>query len=245
MRLSSLGRAARSKAGLKVRQPISVMNVKVREAGEFDLFRSAVGPVMDELNVKELEGNVTFSEDTASQWFDYHIKPKLELLGPKYGSGVEAITRGLEALVADDSWEAERALSKGHTIQVAGHELLPEEVEVIESDKPGWASASDGGYVVRLYTKVSPELELEGTARELVHRIQNMRRSAGFEISDRVVTYYRGGPELERVIDAHRDYIAQETLSLELSTADPPSDAHTETHNLDGIETTLAVRRSG
>ncbi len=85
---------------------------------------------------------------------------------------------------------------------------------------------------------------MEGTARELVHRIQNMRREAGFEISDHIVTYYRASAELDRIVEAHGDYICQETLSLELTTANPPDDARSETHKLDGFETTLAVRWS-
>ena len=240
MRLASLGRAARSKAGIKVRQPILKMDVTVREAGECDLFLDVLSYVMDELNVKELAAQVTFSEDTASQWFDYQIKPRLDLLGPKYGSKLEAIA---SALTAMESWEVARVVQKGDSIQVAGRELLPDEIEVVQIDKPGWVSASEGGYVVRLFTEISPELALEGLARELVHRIQNMRRSAGFDISDYIVTYYQGDAKLEEVMAAHGDYIRQETLSRQVVNGPPAQDAYTETHRVDGFEAVLGVKK--
>ncbi len=242
MRVSSLGRAARSKAGIRVRQPISEMDVKVRKAGELALFPHALFYVLDELNVKkEAKGGGTYSEDTVFQWFDYQIRPNLTLLGPKYGPEVGAITK---ALVALDPVQVAQAVKNGRGIQAAGHELLPEEIEVLQSDKPGWISASESGYIVRLRTELSPELADEGMARELVHLIQTMRRSAGFDISDRIVTWYTGDEQVGRVIEGHGEYVRQETLSLELRQGDFEGDAYVEEHTIDGTAVRLGVRRA-
>ena len=236
MRLSSLGRAARSKAGLKVRQPLQRALVKVRASEEAEPLAQVAAQVRDELNVKEV---TPMSDET--DVVELAVKANMQLLGPKYGMELHNI---IEALASADPHEVSAAAKAGRTVDVGGYTLEPEEVLVSSNDRAGFSVASEGGYTVAVPTTISPELAMEGTARELVHRIQNMRRAAGFEISDHIVTYYRASAELDRVVEAHGDYICQETLSVELSKASPPGDAHSETHKLDGIETTLAVRRS-
>jgi isoleucyl-tRNA synthetase len=115
-----------------------------------------------------------------------------------------------------------------------------------ESDLEGLAAAPDeAGYTVALDTKLTPELEDEGLAREVVHRIQNLRKAAGFEIADRIVTYFSGWDRLSRVLSEHGDYVRQETLSEELRPAEPPADAFTEEQKLDGQAVRLAVQRLG
>ena len=112
------------------------------------------------------------------------------------------------------------------------------------SDKEGYSVASEGGYTVAVTTEVNAELASEGGARELVHRIQNMRRSAGFDIADRIETFYLGDSGIEAVIEAHGGYIRQETLSDAVVSGEPPSGAYTESHNLDGAEVTIGVRKT-
>jgi isoleucyl-tRNA synthetase len=173
MRVVSLGRAARSKAGIKVRQPLARVVVKARSASEGKALRHLEPQVLEELNVKSLE----LAEGDGA----------LDGLG-----------------VAED----------------------------------------DTGYAVGLDTEVTPELAQEGTARELVHRIQSLRRAAGFDISDHIATYYRGGPQsLSAVLKRHGDYVRQETLSDELLEGAPPEGAHAEEQKLDGEPITLAVLR--
>jgi isoleucyl-tRNA synthetase len=92
-------------------------------------------------------------------------------------------------------------------------------------------------------TEISPELKAEGLAREVVHRLQTMRRSAGFDIADRIVTYYQGEGDVGKVMEGFADYIKQETLSLELVEGTPPEGAFTDTHKLGGYEILLGVKR--
>ena len=191
--------------------------------------------IKDELNVKEM---VLTTE--AGELVEYEIKPNLALLGPKYGRDLGAIRQALEGI---DPGGAAEAVAAGRALAVGRWELLPEEVLLSARPRPGYAVAEEGGYMVGVSTEITPELAAEGLARELVHRLQTMRRSAGFEIADYIETYYQGDPEIERVMAAFSDYVRQETLSRSLIAGSPPDGAYVERHRLDGREVTLGVRR--
>ncbi|MFQ5880126.1 MAG: DUF5915 domain-containing protein, partial [Dehalococcoidia bacterium] len=106
------------------------------------------------------------------------------------------------------------------------------------------ARALEASHAVALHPVMSQELIDEGLARELVRRLQTMRKNAGFDIADRIVTYYQGDDDFRRVLQKFGDYVRQETLSRELVEGPPPADAHAERHRVDGREVVLAVRRS-
>ena len=221
MRLSSMGRAARSKAGLKVRQPLEHALVRLRSSDEVALLSQVAPQVQDELNVKQIEP-VTDEGDV----LEYKVQPNLRLLGPKYGAELRNI---VAALNDANPAEIHGQVRSGNPVAVNGVVLEPDEVLVETLDKDGYAVTNEGGYTVAVSTEVSEALRLEGDARELVHGIQNMRRSADFDIADHIVTYYESSPELDAVIAAHGDYIRQETLSNELLCRPPAGDAYTET----------------
>ena len=235
MRLSSLGRAARTRAGIKVRQPLERVLVKLREPEEAALLERVAPQVQDELNVKEVG---TFDDDREVLRFE--ARPDMSMLGPKYGAEAGKI---VQALSAADPAEVRSLVESGLPVKVPGFTLEPGEVAVVSSDNPGYSAVSEGGYTVAVTVDISPELALEGLARELVHRIQNMRRSAGFDIADHITTYYRGAKELDEVVSGHGDYIRQETLSRELVNGSPPQGAYAETHKVNGLDALLAVKR--
>ena len=237
MRLSSMGRAARSKAGLKVRQPLEHALVRLRSTDEVALLSQVAPQVQDELNVKQIEP-VTDEGDV----LEYKVQPNLRLLGPKYGAELRNI---VAALNDANPAEIHGQVRSGNPVAVNGVVLEPDEVLVETLDKDGYAVTNEGGYTVAVSTEVSEALRLEGDARELVHGIQNMRRSADFDIADHIVTYYESSPELDAVIAAHSDYIRQETLSQELVSQPPADDAYTETLKVNAIEATIGVRRAG
>jgi len=116
---------------------------------------------------------------------------------------------------------------------------------VTELDKPGYAVCSEGSYAVAVSTEISTELATEGMAREVVHRLQTMRRSAGFDIADYIVTYYQGDDYIRQVMTDFADYIKQETLSQRLIEGISDQDIFTESHKLGGHEILLGVKKLG
>jgi isoleucyl-tRNA synthetase len=124
-------------------------------------------------------------------------------------------------------------------------ELNVKELQAVDSlpaDKhPDWPVAEEGGVVVIIDTDLTPELADEGLARELVHRLQTLRRSAGFDIADYIETYYQGGPSVQRVMEEFAPYIRQETLSRKLVEGNPPEGGFSKSQVIDGNKVNLAV----
>ncbi len=244
MRVASLGRASRAKAGLKVRQPVAELFVKLPTRLEEEALERLAPPLLDELNVKELR---VVRDET--DFLRFEVKPNLKLLGQKYGREVQDIAKALGSMPEGRLGEVARAVGAGESVEVAGKQLAPDEVLVNAREKQGFASAEENGVVVIVSSELTPELVAEGLAREIVHRIQNLRKDAGFEIADRIKTYYAGGGDgdgtlpLREVMKRFGDYVKQETLSVELSADAPPHGVHAETAQIDGREITLAVVR--
>lgn len=235
-RVCSLGRAARAKAQIKVRQPVAEVLVKAR-GDEGPMLQRQQALVLEELNAKKL----TLLEDETGV-VRYDVKPNLPVLGKKYGAEVAAIRAGLAALVPAEVAETVR---RGRSVSVAGHELEPEDILLQAQDTDGYAAASDGGYTVAISTALTAELEDEGLARELVRRIQDMRREAGFDLGDRITTWYGGDGDIARVMQSQSAYIQAETLSTSLVAGEAPADAHRADQDLEGVNVVLAVRRNG
>jgi len=190
VRVASMGRAARSKAGLKVRQPLANVLVKVRVPAEEGYITQVRPQMLEELNIK----NIQVIDDDATL-----VQQILEQAGD----------------------QTETILSVGdYTVSL------------------------EGGYLVAVDSAITPELAEEGLAREVVHRIQGMRRSANFDVTDRIVTYYQGPAEFLSVMQgAFSDYIRDETLSTQLVDGAPNSEATSESTKVEGMEITLGVQR--
>jgi isoleucyl-tRNA synthetase len=243
--VASLGRAARQKARLKVRQPLPQVLVRVKTPQERAALERLSDQVLDELNVKSL----AFVSDD-SELISYQVKPAFSLLGPKYGRLVPAIKAALERM--DPAVVARKVQGGGHvavpldgeTLHLDGEtlHLEPHEVEVRTVEKPGYATAEEEGYLVGVDIAVTPELEREGLARELVRHIQEARKNAGFRIADRIVTGYQASPQVAEAFAAYGPYIQQETLSVELQPG-PLADGYTEHVDIEGEAVTLHLRR--
>ena len=236
MRVSSLGRAARSKAKIRVRQPLAKVLLKPRSSTESEALRKLASHVIDELNVKEVvplqdEGDVV----------EFTVKPNLQQLGPKLGPELPKLQK---LLGAADSLQIAGLVNSNRPVQLNGFSLEPGELLVETSDKEGYASAMEAGYLVAIDTNLTPDLADEGVTRELVHLVQNMRRSAGFHIADRIVTWYQGNDRIARVMEKHGGYIKEETLSLDLQPGEAEDGAYVEEHQVDGAAVKLAVKRA-
>jgi isoleucyl-tRNA synthetase len=231
LQLVNLGRAARNKAAIKVRQPVARLLVAgPADVGELE------SHVLDELNAKAIE---QVADGTTLA--DYEVKPLISKLGPKYGARLRDIQA---ALASADAADVARRVGAGQSVQLAGLELLPEELEVRTRDRSGLAVAVEDDLVVAIDTNLTPELIREGQAREIVHRIQTMRKNADYKVEEKIVTYYQGGAQLEQVLADFGDYVKAETLSLDLRAGTPANPDFAEEFKLDGEAATLAVVRS-
>ena len=235
MRISSMGRSARSKAGIKVRQPLQELFVKTRNSRELEMLGTVKEQILDELNVKEIK-----PVDDASEIVSFRLQPNLPVLGPKYGKQVTDIR---EALSQADVDSIRIAIDSNNTVDVAGFELDPEDILVNADELEGYSTSTDGGYAVGISTEISDSLRDEGFARELVHSIQNVRRSAGLDISDHIELWVNGSVEISRIVDQFREYVLQETLADEVTFERGQGDTYSEDHELEGEQVTISVRK--
>ena len=235
MRLSSLGRAARSKAGIKVRQPLGRAVVALRAESERDALERIKDQVRDELNVKE----VAAMEDDG-EVVGFHVEAVLSKVGPRFGPQTRDVVTALQAA---DAREVYRRVDSGRPVEAGEFTLEPDEVSVTRTDAAGYVSATEADYTVAVTTEISRELELEGLARELVHVVQNMRRSAGFDIADHIDMYVTGDAELDDLLAAHGDYIRRETLAEAVERRAGPAGAFSESHKVNGREAVVGLVR--
>ncbi len=207
--LVALGRAARNHARIKVRQPLTAVLVVTRHRALRDSLE-LLDQINDELNVKA----VRFVDDP-SRYVTFEIKLRFDLLGPRYGERVQAIARAVRAL---DPAKAMAALERDGslTVSVDGGTvvLTRDELEARMHEAAGYAAEGARGEFAVLETTLTPELVLEGQARELVHQVQQLRKDAGLAIDDRIVLHYEG--DLEALLRAYGEYLTRETLSVEV-----------------------------
>jgi isoleucyl-tRNA synthetase len=236
--VASLGLGARNTAGLKVRQPLS--KVMVYAGGKRSLRNELVDIVTDELNVKAFE----FVED-ARRLVTYKILPDNKLLGPRFGARFPALRA---ALAAADSYQVAGSVAANLpvTLLVDGEsvDLAPDEILVSTQPAEGLAVAADKLITVAVDATLTPELRREGLAREVVRRVQAMRKDAGFDISDRITTYYVASGELAQVFSTWSEYIQAETLTTRLVASEPPEGAYQEAQKVEGEPITLGVKRN-
>jgi len=230
MKLVSLGHSARQKANRKVRQPLAEVAFSLGNANERKAVETYADLFMDELNVKRVR-----LLDAATEAVSHSVKPLPKQLGQKYGNKFPSIQK---AILAMNSEDAARPLLDGKSLRVGVNEetynVLPDEVEVKALAKEGFAIAEEGPYVAALVTELTPELVLEGQAREFVRRVQDLRKSADLDVADRIELFVEASAGLRSAIEAHKDYITAETLTSNLEFGSPPKDASVVEDAFDG-----------
>ncbi|MDD3044912.1 MAG: isoleucine--tRNA ligase [Candidatus Delongbacteria bacterium] len=202
-----LGRILRNEKNIKIRQPLSNFTVVANREITQNAVREYSGLIKEELNVKNV--TVIVNEEELAK---ITAKPNFRLLGKKFGSKVKSIAEGISSLSLKDI----RALEQGGSVAIEGETITVEDLTVQHESKQGIFSASEGDITVSLDTTVTPELLAECHARELINRIQNMRKESGYEISDRINVTYNAGEELAGAITELNSYIASETLSVRI-----------------------------
>ncbi len=227
MQIVSLGRAAREKAQIKVRQPLNTLYVRVPTLAEEEALTRLSEQVLEELNIKQLE--LMSSE---SDMLTYTLRPQVKVLGPKYGRLTQKILASFKALNERGLNAAATQLNEtgALTFTLEGQQitLTPEEVEVLATARPGFVTAEERGYIVALETTITPELREEGLVRDLTHYIQDMRKKAGFNIEDHIgLAFYTSNAELAQMLQHYGEAIQAETLAdsilLSLEEANKPA----------------------
>ena len=220
-KVTTLGRAARESAALKVRQPLQQVVVRTRTDAEMAGLERVKDLLLTELNVKEL----ALAND-GDDLVEVEVFPLPRQLGQKYGRGYPVIRRTVAKM---DQRDLASRFDAGEsvTVETDGHTYVmdPEDVEVRRTPRAGFAVAEDGGYLVAVTTALTQELEREGHARELVRRIQQLRKDSDLEINDRIRLTLPETPLVASLLSAHRDYIVAETLTLELLSTPAASDS--------------------
>jgi isoleucyl-tRNA synthetase len=238
---ASLGHAARNKANRKVRQPLPEAAFAISSADDRRILEKYGDLLADELNVKKIR-----PLDAAGEVVAYTLNPLPKELGPKHGALFPKVR---SALLALDSEAAASLLLAGRSVTVrvddAEVEAGPEEVEVRLTAREGFAVAAEGADLAALGTELTPALVREGLAREFVRRVQDLRKTADLQISDRIHIFYTASPKLGEAVKQHADYIASETLAAEVSEAAAPAGAHSAADEFDGETLTVALEKVG
>ena len=236
---SSMVLGLRRKEKIKVRQPLARIIVPVLSDRFRKQFEAIENIVLTEVNVKAVE----YLTD-ASGIIKKKIKPNFKTLGPKYSKLMKQIATMVTAMDQAQIAAFEREGSYDTIIEGEPVRLVSEDVEILTEDIPGWQVASEGNLTVALDIHVSPELKLEGIARELINRIQNLRKDSGFEVTDKIELTIGNRPELAEALEKYGDYICTQTLAVQLKLADISETSKDQLFEIDpGLETTIAVKK--
>jgi len=221
--ISSMVLALRRKVNIKVRQPLQHLMIPVLDEHQRSALEAVKALVLNEVNVKEMR----FVDNTEGILVK-KIKPDFKKLGPRYGKIMKALAAAIQQMSQEDINAFEKAGT--FTLKVGGVDAVIDraDVEIISEDIPGWLVANEGRLTVALDITVTEELKKEGLARELVNRIQNIRKSSGFDITDKVIIKIASATEMDGAIQSFREYISNQVLAKSIEiTSEPIANATT------------------
>ncbi len=237
IKLVTLGRAARNTVQIKVRQPLQEMKVKLPAGIDEANVEPLLQVIAEEINVKE----ITFIADT-TQVAEYSVMPNFKELGPKVGSAINALKTALATLSENDI----KTLLATKELKVSADgrvfHLTSDEVQVRLTGKNNFAVAADGGFTVALTTEITDDLRDEGLARELVNKIQNMRKDADYQVTDTIDVSIASTPRVAAAAKKHLAYIKKETLAKSINFADS-ADGFRREWDVNGEPATLTIKR--
>lgn len=248
--IATLGRAAREEAGVKVRQPLSRMvcvvpvpGVLYRGAAERAeaLFEELSPLLAAELNIKKIE-----FISSAANLVTLKAKPNFRSLGKKFGKDTPLAAEAVQALGSDALRDFEAGKPLYVSVGNESRELSPEDLTIVRSASGDLVVKEEAGYFAALDPTVSRELRLEGLARELVSRVQRLRKELGFAVSDRITLSVAGGQEIQDAVNAFEKWIAAEVLAVKITVGEKIDETHaTHSFDLDGQNVEVALERVG
>lgn len=229
--LISLGRNAREEAGIKVRQPISEV---ILDGKKQDIIKDFIDLIKEELNVK----TVSFEKDL-SKYMNYEVKPNFKIAGKIFGKNIKFFSEALQKLTNEEVVQLQENGSMELKINDTVEEVTLEMCDIRISSKEGFNATMENNNFIIINTTLSEDLIHEGIVRELISKVQNIRKNKDFEITDRINLYYHADDKFEEAIRDYVDVIKKETLSLEVRS----KEGLTEKYNLNGIEVYLDVEK--
>ena len=230
--------ALRRKVNLKVRQPLQTLLVPVVDDAQCAAVEGVRGIVLDEVNVKELR--IVDSEESG---LVKRVKADFKKLGPKYGKIMKDLGKAITSMSQKEIAELEKNGSFTFASLPGEPVVTVDDVEIIPEDIPGWLVANDGNVTVALDVTVTPELKNEGMARELINRIQNIRKSSDFEITDKVRVELQAVPSVAEAVKTYGDYIAAQVLADSIVLAESLEGEGVTELDVDGEKFNVRVRR--
>ena len=217
--ISSMTLALRRKVNIKVRQPLHTLLVSAVDEHQRAAVEAVQDIILNEVNVKELK-----FADAGSNILVKKVKPDFKKLGPRYGKVMKALAAAIQAMTQEEIATFERDGSFTFSIDGNACTVLTDDVEIISEDIPGWLVANEGRLTIALDITVTDELRREGLARELVNRLQNLRKSSGLEITDHIRVTLAPAKEMEGVLETYGDYIRRQVLADAITTTERSAD---------------------
>lgn len=217
--ISSMTLALRRKVNIKVRQPLHTLLVSAVDEHQRAAVEAVQDIILNEVNVKELK-----FADAGSNILVKKVKPDFKKLGPRYGKVMKALAAAIQAMTQEEIATFERDGSFTFSIDGNACTVLTDDVEIISEDIPGWLVANEGRLTIALDITVTDELRREGLARELVNRLQNLRKSSGLEITDHIRVTLAPAEEMEGVLETYGDYIRRQVLADAITSTERSAD---------------------
>jgi len=237
-KISSMVLSIRKKTNLRVRQPLNRILIPLLNEPMKEQVEAVKNLILSEVNVKSIE----YITDTTGI-LTKRLKPDFKKLGPRFGKQMKQLAALLTNLSQQEINSLEREGKLILNLEGAPVEILTDEVEILSEDIPGWQVASMGTLTVALDITVTPELWKEGIAREVINRIQNLRKEKQFEVTDKIIVKILSHPEIDEAVNQNISYICSETLAQSLEIVSEPEEEGVRVELTETIETRVSLRK--
>ncbi len=236
--ITSMVLSLRRKVNIKVRQPLSTLMIPVMDNAQREAIESMSELILNEVNVK----NFKFVDNEAGVLVK-RVKPDFKKLGPKFGKTMKAVAAAITSMSQQDIASLEK--NGNITLNVDGNDAVIEaiDVEIISEDIPGWLVANEGNITIALDVTITDELKQEGIARDIVNRVQNIRKSRDYDITDKINLVFAPNADTDAAINAYSDYIARQVLATSITIGNVANLEGVETLEIDEITVDVSISK--